>query len=114
MYLLEEGGSLFMYTLLILLVVSIGLFIYGILKKEKQQKIKELLSSIGLFALIFGFLGQVLGLIAAFDAIAEATNISPNVLAGGLKVSFLTTGFGALTFLVGRLEIIILTWIPKD
>jgi len=114
MRLLEEGGSLFMYTLLILLFVSIGLFIYGILKKEKQPKVKELLSSVGLFALVFGFLGQILGLIAAFDVIAETTSIAPNILAGGLKVSFLTTGFGALVFLVGRLGIIIITWMQKD
>ena len=113
MHLLQEGGSFFMYTLLFLLLLSIGLFVQGLLKPEKRVKSIELLSSIGLFALIFGFLGQIIGLIAAFDAIKVATNIAPSVLAGGLKISFLSPGFGALVFLVARLGIIILTFLKK-
>jgi len=113
MHLLQEGGPLFMYTLLFLLIVSIALFVQGLTKKEKQAKNRELLSSIGLFALVFGFLGQVLGMIGAFDAISYATNISPNVLASGLKISFLTTGFGALVFLVARFGIIVFTFMKK-
>ena len=113
MHLLQEGGPLFMYTLLGLLLLSIGLFIQGLIKPEKLVKNKELLSSIGLFALIFGYLGQILGLIGAFDAISQATIISSQVLAGGLKISFLTTGFGSLVFLVARLGIIILTYLKK-
>lgn len=113
MNLLQEGGPLFMYTLLLLLFISIGLFAQGILKKEKVEKTISLLSSISLFALVFGFLGQVLGLIAAFDAIESIGNVAPNIIASGLKVSFLSTGFGALVFLVGRLGIIILTFLKK-
>jgi len=113
MHLLQEGGPLFMYTLLLLLIVSLALFIQGLTKLEKQEKNKELLSSIGLFALVFGFLGQVLGLIAAFDAIQSMGNISSGMLAGGLKISFLTTGFGAIVFLVARVGIIVFTFRKK-
>ena len=113
MHLLQEGGPLFMYTLLFLLIVSIALFVQGLTKKEKQAKNRELLSSIGLFALVFGFLGQVIGLIAAFDAIESIGNVSPNIIAGGLKISFLTTGFGALVFLVARLGIIVFIFMKK-
>lgn len=114
MHLLQEGGSFFMYSLLILLFINIALFIQGLLKKEKQTKAIKLLSSISLFALVFGFLGQIIGLIYAFDSIESYGNIAPSIMAGGLKISFLSSGFGALVFLVGRLGIIILTWMKKD
>jgi biopolymer transport protein ExbB/TolQ len=113
MHLLEEGGVIFMYPLLLLFFTCIGLFIQGLIKKERQQKNRELLGSIGLFALVFGFLGQVLGLIAAFDAIEMVGDVSPAILAGGLKISFLTPGFGAVVFLVARLGMILFTWLKK-
>ena len=37
-----------------------------------------------------GFLGTVVGMIAAFDAIQAAGDISPNVVAGGMKVALIT------------------------
>jgi len=114
MHLLEEGGPVFMYTLLLLLFISIALFIYGLTKKNKRSKVKDLLSSVGLFAIIFGFFGQIIGLIAAFDAIESMGDVSQGVLAAGLKISFLCTGFGALVFLVARLGIIILTVLRKE
>ncbi len=113
MHLLEEGGPLFMYSLLLLFILCIALIIISLWKKEHRQKNKELLGSIGLFALVFGFLGQVLGLIGAFDAIEMVGDVSPTILAGGLKISFLTSAFGALVFLVARFGIILLTWIRK-
>ena len=38
-----------------------------------------------------GFLGTVIGMIQAFDAIQAAGDISPNVVAGGMKVALITT-----------------------
>jgi biopolymer transport protein ExbB/TolQ len=114
MHLLQEGGPLFMYTLLLLLFVNIALFIQGLIKIEKQEQNKELLSSIGLFALVFGFLGQIIGLIGAFDTIESIGNVSPNIISSGLKISFLTTGFGSLVFLVARFGIIVFTFMKKS
>lgn len=113
MHLLQEGGVLFMYSLLVLLILNIGLIVKGFTQKGDLEKTKSLLGSIGLFALVFGFLGQVLGLINAFDMIQSIGNVSPEILAGGLKVSFLTTAFGALVFLVSRLGIILFTVFRK-
>lgn len=110
MHLLNDGGPLFMYSLLLMLLVGIGLFGYGILKKEKKQKAKEMLASLGLFALVFGCLGQILGLIGAFDALEVVETVSPKIMAAGLKISFLSSGFGAIVFLVTRLGVLTLTW----
>ena len=111
---LEEGGPLFMYTTLILLLVIFALLIRAFLKKEALAKSLKLVSSISLFALVWGFLGQMIGLISAFDAIEAAGDISPAMLAGGLKIAILSPLFGMFTFLVARLGIILLVMVEKE
>jgi hypothetical protein len=61
------------------------------------------LSWISLFialAPMLGFLGTVVGMIFAFDQIAAANNISPAIVAGGIKVALLTTVFGLIVAIV--------------
>ena len=104
---LNEGGPLFMYTLLILLIVCIVLFIKAFTNGDPNGKTQQLISSISLFALVWGFLGQMIGLIGAFDAISSINgDISTQVLAGGLKIGLLSPSFGMLVFLIVRLGII--------
>ena len=47
-----------------------------------------------------GFLGTVIGMVQAFDDIQKAGDISPKVVAGGMKVALLTTIFGIVVALV--------------
>jgi biopolymer transport protein ExbB len=47
-----------------------------------------------------GFLGTVIGMIQAFDAIQAAGDISPNVVAGGMKVALITTVGGLIVALI--------------
>ena len=49
---------------------------------------------------MLGFMGTVIGMIAAFDAIAAAGDISPTVVAGGMKVALLTTVFGLIVAVI--------------
>ena len=61
------------------------------------------LSWISLFialAPMLGFLGTVIGMVFAFDQIAAATNISPAIVAGGIKVALLTTVFGLIVAII--------------
>jgi hypothetical protein len=110
---LNEGGPLFMYTTLFLLIVILALLIRGFLKPTIREKIITLVSSISLFALVWGFLGQMIGLIEAFDAIQAMGDISPALLAGGLKVAILSPLFGMFVFLIARVGIIILNILKK-
>ena len=110
---LNEGGPLFMCTTLTLLIVIIALLIRGFLKPEARQKTITLVSSISLFVLVWGFLGQMIGLITAFDAIEAAGDISPSMLAGGLKIAILSPLFGMVVFLIARIGIIILNLLKK-
>lgn len=109
-----EGGTYFMFPSLLILIVIIILIVKGFLNlKKDDSKTLSLISSIGLFALIWGVFGQLLGLFQAFDYIQMAGKISTPVLAGGLKVSMLSTLFGASIFLISRVGIIALTWLKK-
>ncbi|MCF8365433.1 MAG: MotA/TolQ/ExbB proton channel family protein [Bacteroidales bacterium] len=61
------------------------------------------LSWIGLFialAPMLGFMGTVIGMIQAFDDIAAAGDISPTIVASGIKVALLTTVFGLIVAII--------------
>ena len=47
-----------------------------------------------------GFLGTVIGMVQAFDKIQQVGDISPTVVAGGMKVALITTIFGLIAALV--------------
>ncbi|MGN0035604.1 MAG: MotA/TolQ/ExbB proton channel family protein [Bacteroidaceae bacterium] len=47
-----------------------------------------------------GFLGTVIGMVAAFDKIQQVGDISPTVVAGGMKVALITTIFGLIVALI--------------
>ena len=64
------------------------------------------LSWLSLFIAIapsLGFLGTVVGMIQAFDAIQAAGDISPNVVAGGMKVALITTVGGLIVAVILQL-----------
>lgn len=47
-----------------------------------------------------GFLGTVIGMVQAFDAIQRAGDISPNIVAGGMKVALITTVAGLIVAMI--------------
>ena len=47
-----------------------------------------------------GFLGTVVGMVQAFDKIQQVGDISPTVVAGGMKVALITTLFGIIVALI--------------
>ena len=49
---------------------------------------------------MFGFLGTVVGMVKAFDDIAAAGDISPTIVASGIKVALLTTVFGLIAAII--------------
>ncbi len=69
----------------------------------QMSEMENGLSWIGLFIAIapsLGFLGTVIGMINAFDAIQAAGDISPNVVAGGMKVALITTVGGLIVAMI--------------
>jgi biopolymer transport protein ExbB len=49
---------------------------------------------------MLGFMGTVIGMIQAFDKIAEVGDISPQIVASGIKVALLTTVFGLVVAII--------------
>ncbi len=76
-------------------VVSYGSVQMGLLEKN--------LSWIGLFIAIapmLGFMGTVIGMIDAFDNIQQQGDISPTVVAGGIKIALITTVTGLMVAII--------------
>jgi biopolymer transport protein ExbB len=76
-------------------IVSYGSVQMGLLEKG--------LVWIALFIAIapmLGFMGTVIGMIGAFDEIERVGDISPSIVAGGIKVALLTTVFGLIVAII--------------
>ena len=106
----NEGGALFMGILsivfLVVFIMSIKNALIIFSKESDKEKVSSQIGSIkslGLFALVLGFLGQFLGLFQAFNFIAEAGTISPAILANGLRISSIASIYGMIIFLVAYL-----------
>jgi len=52
---------------------------------------------------MLGFMGTVIGMIMAFDAIQIAGDINPSLVAGGIKVALITTVFGLIVAMLLQL-----------
>jgi biopolymer transport protein ExbB/TolQ len=106
-----EGGPIFMVPLALLLIVIVFLFVKGL--KDNTEKNQKLINSLALFSFVFGVLGFVIGMLSALKSISIVGDISPAVLAGGIKIGLLAPTFGMIIFLIGKLFTIILTWMKK-
>ena len=102
------GGSLFMSILTILLVILVAVVVYFAItiangKASDKPNFRHQLKyvrSIGLFTMDTGILGQLIGLFSAFNAIEAVKDISPSILAGGLKISMITSLTGIFIYLI--------------
>lgn len=69
----------------------------------QMSEMENGLSWISLFIALapsLGFLGTVIGMIQAFDDIQAAGDISPNIVAGGMKVALITTVGGLIVAMI--------------
>ncbi len=73
---------------------------YGAVQASNLEKGCSWITLFIAMAPSLGFLGTVVGMVQAFDAIQQAGDISPTVVAGGMKVALLTTIFGIIVALV--------------
>ncbi|GAA0873098.1 hypothetical protein GCM10009117_22450 [Gangjinia marincola] len=105
---IQEGGPVFMWPIVIVFIVLVALFVRQLVSTADKQKTITLLSNISIFILSWGALGTVIGLIEAFDSIEGAGDVSKGMMAGGIKLAFLTTVFSLVTFIFGRLFIVVL------
>jgi len=73
---------------------------YGAVQSSNLEKGCSWITLFIAMAPSLGFLGTVVGMVQAFDDIQAAGDISPTVVAGGMKVALITTIFGIVVALI--------------
>jgi len=81
-------------------VVEKTIVSYGSVQMSEMENGLSWISLFIALAPSLGFLGTVIGMIQAFDAIQAAGDISPNVVAGGMKVALITTVGGLIVAMI--------------
>ena len=81
-------------------VVEKSIISYGSVMMGQLERGVSWISLFIALAPMLGFMGTVIGMIGAFDAIEAAGDISPSLVAGGIKVALLTTVFGLIVAII--------------
>lgn len=81
-------------------VVERSIVSYGAVQSANLEKGCSWITLFIAIAPSLGFLGTVIGMVMAFDQIQEAGDISPTIVASGMKVALITTIFGIIVALV--------------
>ncbi len=101
------GGSLFMGILTLLFLVMMVFAVLNAIQLLNKKSIADTqlsaVKSVGLFAMVFGILAQLIGLFGVLDAVEQLGKVSQPLLAGGLKVSSISTIYGLIIFLLSYL-----------
>jgi biopolymer transport protein ExbB len=84
-------------------MVEKSIIAYGSVEMGKLEKGMVWISLFISLAPMLGFMGTVIGMIDAFDAIAAAGDVSPSLVADGIKVALLTTVGGLIVAVILQL-----------
>ncbi|MEM6840798.1 MAG: MotA/TolQ/ExbB proton channel family protein [Bacteroidota bacterium] len=84
-------------------MVEKSIISYGSVEMGRLEKGLVWISLFISIAPMLGFMGTVIGMIGAFDAIEAAGDISPSLVAGGIKVALLTTVAGLIVAIILQL-----------
>ena len=72
----------------------------GVVEMSFLERGMVWLSTVANLAPMIGFLGTVSGMISAFQAIAEAGDVEPSVVAGGISEALITTASGLIVGII--------------
>jgi len=84
-------------------MVEKSIISYGSVEMGRLERGLVWISLFISLAPMLGFMGTVIGMIDAFDAIEAAGDISPSLVAGGIKVALLTTVGGLIVAVILQL-----------
>ncbi|WP_020533873.1 MotA/TolQ/ExbB proton channel family protein [Flexithrix dorotheae] len=84
-------------------MVEKSIIAYGSVEMGRLEKGLVWISLFISLAPMLGFMGTVIGMIGAFDSIEAAGDISPSLVAGGIKVALLTTVAGLIVAIILQL-----------
>jgi biopolymer transport protein ExbB len=84
-------------------MVEKSIIAYGSVEMGKLERGMVWISLFISLAPMLGFMGTVIGMIGAFDAIAAAGDVSPALVADGIKIALLTTVGGLIVAVILQL-----------
>lgn len=84
-------------------MVEKSIIAYGSVEMGRLERGMVWISLFISLAPMLGFMGTVIGMIQAFDAIAEAGDVNPGLVATGIKVALLTTVGGLIVAVILQL-----------
>lgn len=84
-------------------MVEKSIIAYGSVEMGRLEKGLVWISLFISLAPMLGFMGTVIGMIGAFDAIEAAGDISPSLVASGIKIALLTTVAGLIVAIILQL-----------
>ncbi|MCB9024218.1 MAG: MotA/TolQ/ExbB proton channel family protein [Lentimicrobiaceae bacterium] len=104
---LIEGGIWFMLPIYLL---AIGIILLSGMQAYQRAQIKttkpanyakrtEAILFLGSLAFLWGLLGQITGMMQMLGILSEFSDISPSLIAGGIKVSLLAPLYGFVIFI---------------
>jgi hypothetical protein len=100
----KMGGPFFMF---IITLLGLSMFFFAVksgikifVKKNYSGKGINYILMFGSLSFIFGLLAQAIGMFQAFEAIQQAGDISPALVAGGLRVSMIAPLYGVFWFIL--------------
>ena len=112
--LFQQGGPLFMGILSLLFIGLIIFIVQAFLhsgNNENEVEFTKLLArikSLATLALVIGILGQLIGLFSAMQYMESSGGVSAQILAGGFKVSMITTIYGIIIYTVHLIAVLVL------
>ncbi|WP_439473305.1 MotA/TolQ/ExbB proton channel family protein [Algoriphagus formosus] len=84
-------------------MVEKSIIAYGSVEMGRLEKGLVWISLFISLAPMLGFMGTVIGMIGAFDSIEAVGDISPSLVAGGIKIALLTTVAGLIVAIILQL-----------
>ena len=110
----------FKVPMMVISLIVLLLLVYSIIlkfQKSKQdhqllQKYLNALIVVGSFNFALGMVGQISAVWASIDAIRRASDINPDIIMTGILISFGTTIYGLITFMVACLAWLVMTYLP--
>jgi len=85
---------------ILVLLILFGSVIFISLKNIKEPYNTNSIVLLGIFSAVFGIFATYLGINSASNAVANISNISPQILISGLKTSLITSFTGGIIMLI--------------
>jgi len=102
-----SNGGVFMTPMTILGVVMVlvaARVLYAVFTEDEGEGVQRqnrIVLQLGVFIFFLGIFSHVLGLVQVLTVLEEVSSVSPNLIAGGMRVALIAPLYGLGIFLLG-------------